>query len=80
MPTFATWRLTAVVRMQMPSTPLTKLEREVITDSMLKIESIQASLSQIDRTKLLNCEEIDSCLRTASSSFQAALKSGFRRP
>ena len=56
---------------------LTKLEREVITDSMLKIQSIQASLNQIDETKLLDSEEIQSCLRTANKSFRAALKTGF---
>ena len=55
---------------------LTKLEREVITDSMLKIQSIQASLNQIDETKLLDSAEIHSCLRSANNSFRAALKSG----
>ena len=57
--------------------PLTKLEREVITDSMLKIQSIQASLNQIDETKLLDGEEIHSCLKSANNSFRAALKAGF---
>ena len=56
--------------------PLTKLEREVITDSMLKIQSIQASLDHIDRTKLLDHDEIHSCLRTADKSFRAALREG----
>jgi hypothetical protein len=44
---------------------------------MLKIQSIQASLNQIDETKLLDSEEIQSCLRTANNSFRAALKAGF---
>ena len=57
---------------------LTKLEREVITDSMLKIQSIQASLNQIDETKLLDSEEIQSCLRSANKSFRAALEFGFQ--
>ena len=55
---------------------LTKLEREVITDSMLKIQSIQASLNQIDETKLLDSEEIHGCLKAAHNSFRAALKAG----
>jgi hypothetical protein len=55
---------------------LSKLEREVITDSMLKIQSIEASLEQIDDSKLLDIDEIHSCLRTASHSFQTALRSG----
>ncbi|MFN0104034.1 MAG: hypothetical protein ACKV2U_18365 [Bryobacteraceae bacterium] len=53
---------------------LTKLEREVITDSMLKIQSIQASLDQIDDTKLLDNDEIENCLETADNSFRAALR------
>jgi hypothetical protein len=55
---------------------LTKLEREVITDSMLKIQSIQSSLNQIDETKLLDSEEIHSCLKSANNSFRTALRSG----
>jgi hypothetical protein len=55
---------------------LTKLEREVITDSMLKIQSIQASLDQIDGAKVLDIDEIHSCLRTANNSFRAALRNG----
>ena len=53
---------------------LSKLEREVITDSMLKIESIEASLSQIDGSKLVDIEEIHSCLKTADNSFRTALR------
>ena len=53
---------------------LTKLEREVITDSMLKIQSIQASLDQIDETKLVDSEEIHSCLESANKSFRIALR------
>ncbi|MGA2118753.1 MAG: hypothetical protein ABSH56_28870 [Bryobacteraceae bacterium] len=55
---------------------LTKLEREVITDSMLKIQSIQASLEEIEGAKLLDIDEIHSCLKTANSSFRAALRTG----
>ena len=57
--------------------PLTKLEREVITDSMLKLQSVQASLRQIDDTKFLDSEEIRSCLKTANKSFRAALDAGY---
>ena len=53
---------------------LNRLEREVITDSMLKVQSIQASLEQIDDAKLLDSEEIRSCLRSATNSFRAALR------
>jgi hypothetical protein len=53
---------------------LNKLEREVLTDSMLKIQSIQASLGEIDTSKLSDSEEIHSCLNAAGKSFRAALK------
>jgi hypothetical protein len=55
---------------------LNKLEREVITDSMLKIQSIQASLEEIDTAKLRDIDEIHSCLNTANKSFRSALRSG----
>jgi len=67
------WKRTAAPTLML----LTKLEREVITDSMLKIQSIQASLDQIDGAKLPDGEDIHSCLRTANKSFRAALKAGF---
>jgi hypothetical protein len=67
------WKRTAAQTLML----LTKLEREVITDSMLKIQSIQASLDQIDGAKLPDGEDIHSCLRTANKSFRAALKAGF---
>jgi len=66
------WKRTAARTLML----LSKLEREVITDSMLKIQSIQASLNQIDETKLLDSEEIHSCLRTANKNFRAALRAG----
>jgi hypothetical protein len=53
---------------------LNKLEREVITDSMLKIQSVQGSLDQIDAAKLQDIDEIHSCLKSASNSFRAALR------
>jgi hypothetical protein len=54
--------------------PLNKLEREVITDSMLKVQSIQASLERIASDKVPENQEIQDCLETASNSFRAALK------
>jgi len=54
---------------------LSQLEREVITDSMLKIQSIQSSLNHIDGAKVAAIDDIRSCLRTANNSFRAALRS-----
>jgi hypothetical protein len=53
---------------------LNKLEREVITDSMLKIQSIQASLGQIDDSKLPEIDAIHTCLKHANKTFRAALR------
>jgi hypothetical protein len=53
---------------------LTKLEREVITDSIHKVESIQASLAQIDPARLEDGDEIQDCLKSADKSFREALK------
>ncbi len=66
------WKRTAARTLM----PLTKLEREVITDSMLKIQSIQASLDQIDERKLPDIAEIHVCLKAADNSFRTALNNG----
>ena len=54
--------------------PLTKLEREVLTDSMLKLQSIQASLDHIDAAKVPDHEEIEECLENADQSIRTALR------
>ena len=41
---------------------------------MLKIESIQASLDQIDEAKIVGLDEIHSCLKSADKSFRTALR------
>ena len=53
---------------------LTRLEREAITDSVLKIQSIQVSLEQVDQTKIPDIDEIHGCLNTAHRSLQGVLK------
>ena len=53
---------------------LNKLEREVITDSMLKIQSIQSSLDEIDTAKIRDIDGIHSCLQSAHRSFRATLR------
>lgn len=52
---------------------LTTVERERITDSMLKIQSVRASLDEVDETKIPNAEAIESCLETADHSLKIAL-------
>ena len=54
--------------------PLTRVEREKITDSVLKIQSAQASLERIDKTKVPEMDEIQSCLKTADRNLSLALR------
>lgn len=57
---------------------LTTVEREKITDGMLKIQSARATLHRVDNSKIPNAEEIEACLDTADSSLREAL--GYARP
>ncbi len=63
-------------RISMPS--LTPVEREAITDSVLKIQSIQASLTQVEETKIADMDEIHECLSSAHKSLRSALQDGLR--
>lgn len=53
---------------------LTPVEREAITDSMLKIQSIQASLNQVENAKVPEMGDIHKCLSTAHRSLRTALR------
>jgi hypothetical protein len=57
---------------------LTPVERERITDSMLKIQSARASLEKVEDEKYPNAEEIDSCLESADQHLKIAL--GYAKP
>jgi hypothetical protein len=59
-------------------TPLTSVEREQITDSMLKIQSAKATLDQVDDRKIPDAEEIDACLESAEKNLKQAL--GYKQP
>ncbi len=52
---------------------LTLAERERITDSMLKIQSVRHSLIQMNQDNIDSKEEIETCLETADESFRKAL-------
>ena len=55
---------------------LTSVERERITDSVLKIQSIRASLDQMDEEKIPKLEEMESCLEGVDHGLREAL--GYR--
>jgi len=52
---------------------LTLVERERITDSMLKIQSVRTSIDQLDEDKIPSKDEIEACLKSADDSLRSAL-------
>jgi hypothetical protein len=53
---------------------LTRVEREKITDSALKIQSVRASLDKMDETKIPEFGELQSCLESADRNLRLALR------
>lgn len=53
---------------------LTRLERERITDSRLKLQSAANTLSHIDPEKVPDYDEIQECLEDADKSLGGALR------
>jgi len=52
---------------------LTVVERERITDSVHKIQSVRNSLEPVDQEKIPSKEEIEHCLENADRDLRAAL-------
>ena len=59
-------------------TPLTNVEKEQVTDSMLKIQSAKATLEKVDDRKIPDAEAIEECLESAADNLRQAL--GYKRP
>ena len=55
---------------------LTKTERAKITDSVHSIQSAQASLVDIDETKVPELESIQECLEDADRNLRQVLRAG----
>jgi hypothetical protein len=53
---------------------LTKVEREQIHDSKLKLQSVAQALSKMDPSKLENISDIQDCLEDARKSLSDALR------
>jgi hypothetical protein len=53
---------------------LTRVEREKITDGMLKIQSARASLEEVDGSKIPKFEGLEECLEDADKNLKLALK------
>ena len=54
---------------------LTRVEKERVTDSRLKIQSVNNSLKHVDPKKVPHFEEIQECLEDAEKSLGGALRS-----
>jgi len=59
---------------------LTRLERERITDSRLRIQAAADSLNRVDSKKVPDFEEIQECLEEAAKSLGGALRSSESDP
>lgn len=57
---------------------LTPVDRERITDSMLKIQSARATLDKVADANIPDAAGIDSCLESADQNLKAAL--GYKKP
>ena len=53
---------------------LTRVEKERITDSLLKVQSITNSLKQVDPDKIQDFDEIQECLEDTDRSLGQALR------
>src|SRR5260370_11981696 len=70
-PICTTWRRTAARDKTMP---LTKVEREKITDSVLKLQSVRASLENMDDSKIPDLKSVASCLKHADKNLTAPFR------
>jgi len=59
---------------------LTKVERERITDGMLKIQGAKASLEGVDETKVHDFQGIQECLEEANDNLRSALTASRSKP
>jgi len=53
---------------------LTRTERAKITDSLHSIQSAQASLAEVDESKVPEVNEIQECLKGADKNLRHALR------
>jgi len=53
---------------------LSKVERERVSDSRLKLKSVARSLQHVDPRKIENLDDIQECLDTADQSLRRALQ------
>ena len=59
---------------------LTRVEKERITDSRMKIQAVTNSLKHVDPKKIEHFAEIQDCLDEAEQSFSDALRGPHESP
>jgi hypothetical protein len=53
---------------------LTKAEKERVTDSLMKLQSVAQSLKKVHREEIPEFEEIETCLEDAGRTLDSALR------
>jgi hypothetical protein len=53
---------------------LSRVEREKITDTVLKIQSASSTLEEFDDTKIPEVEGVQNCLKDADKTLRTALR------
>jgi hypothetical protein len=59
---------------------LTRVEKERIHDSLLKIQAASNSLKRVDPKKIPDFEDIEDCLKETDESLEGALRSSESAP
>jgi hypothetical protein len=59
---------------------LTRVEKERIADSRMKIQSVCNSLKHVDPKKIEHFDQIQECLDVAEQTFSDALREGHGSP
>ena len=54
--------------------PLTRSEKERLSDSKLKLQSVVQSLKHVDPEKIPGYDEVEKCLEDAEKSLNGALR------
>jgi hypothetical protein len=54
---------------------LTKAERERVTDSMLKLQSVTKSLRKVNPADIPDFDQLEACLEDADQNLRLALRS-----
>src|SRR5262252_6923205 len=57
-----------------PMTPLSRVEKERLADSRMKLQSVARTLREVDPKKVRNIEAIEECIDDAEKTLKGTLK------